>query len=43
MGPPIFLVFTILLVIFWCYSFKRLPETKGRTVEEVTKIFRRES
>lgn len=41
LGANVFLIFAILLIMFWAFTYKRLPETKGRSVEEVVSIFRR--
>jgi SP family facilitated glucose transporter-like MFS transporter 1 len=38
-----FLVFTVLLVIFWFYTYKRVPETKGKSQEQIAALFRQES
>ncbi|XP_037083027.1 glucose transporter type 1-like [Pollicipes pollicipes] len=35
-----FLPFSILLAIFWIFTFKNVPETKGKTFEEISGIFR---
>lgn len=35
-----FLPFSILLGVFWVFTFKRVPETKGKTFEEISSIFR---
>ncbi|XP_067653601.1 solute carrier family 2, facilitated glucose transporter member 1-like [Haliotis asinina] len=37
-----FLPFTVLLVLFWIFVFMFLPETKGRTIEEISSIWRKE-
>ncbi|XP_028967612.1 solute carrier family 2, facilitated glucose transporter member 1 [Galendromus occidentalis] len=34
-----FLVFTVLLTVFYIYIYRKLPETKGRTIEEITAYF----
>lgn len=39
-GEYTFLIFTILLAMFWLFTYNQVPETKGRTVEEITAIFR---
>jgi len=39
-GPWVFLVFMIIQVFFIVYVFLAVPETKGRTVEEITAQFR---
>ncbi|XP_037079932.1 glucose transporter type 1-like isoform X2 [Pollicipes pollicipes] len=35
-----FLPFSLLLAIFWGFTFKRVPETKGKTFEEIAALFR---
>ncbi|XP_065316545.1 solute carrier family 2, facilitated glucose transporter member 1-like [Gordionus sp. m RMFG-2023] len=35
----VFLVFTVLLVFFWLYTYKFLPETKNKTSEELSRLF----
>lgn len=42
-GEYTFLIFTVLLATFWLFTYNRVPETKGRTVEEITAIFREKS
>lgn len=37
-----FLPFTGLLAIFWIFSYRKVPETKNRTFEEIAALFRRE-
>lgn len=39
----VFLLFTIMLMIFWLFTYKRVPETKGKTVEEIAGIFRQKA
>lgn len=40
-GPYVFLIFMVLLIIFFIYTFFKVPETKGRTFEEIAKVFQR--
>lgn len=35
-----FVVFTVVLLFFWLYIYKKLPETKNKTTEEITNMFR---
>ncbi|KAG8201865.1 hypothetical protein JTE90_027345 [Oedothorax gibbosus] len=42
-GEYTFLIFTALLAMFWLFTYNKVPETKGRTVEEITAIFREKS
>lgn len=36
----LFLPFTVFLAIFWIFTYKKLPETKNRTFEEIAALFR---
>lgn len=36
----LFLPFTVFLAIFWIFTYKKLPETKNRTFEEIASLFR---
>lgn len=36
-----FLVFTVLLAFFYVYIYRKLPETRGRTLVEITSHFTR--
>lgn len=38
----VFLPFTCFLAIFWTFTYKRVPETKNRTFEEISSLFKRE-
>ena len=38
----VFLPYTCFLAIFWTFTYKRVPETKNRTFEEISSLFRRE-
>ncbi|XP_056000951.1 uncharacterized protein LOC125664327 [Ostrea edulis] len=35
-----FLPFVVLLVFFWIFIYRRVPETKGKTIEEISLLFR---
>lgn len=37
-----FLPFTVLLAICWTFTYKKVPETKNKTFEEIAALFRRE-
>ncbi|KAM8777506.1 solute carrier family 2, facilitated glucose transporter member 3-like [Rhynchonycteris naso] len=39
LGPYIFIIFTGFLVAFLMFTFFKVPETRGRTFEEITRIF----
>ncbi|KAM4725660.1 solute carrier family 2, facilitated glucose transporter member 1-like [Anableps anableps] len=38
-GPWVFLLFTVFLVIFFIFTFIKVPETKGKTFEEISREF----
>lgn len=38
-----FLIFTVLLAFFWVFTYKYVPETKNKTVEEIAAIFRQKA
>ncbi|XP_074600711.1 glucose transporter type 1-like [Brevipalpus obovatus] len=35
-----FLPFTVFLAIFWCFTYHKVPETKNRSIEEISVLFR---
>ncbi|KAJ8915803.1 hypothetical protein NQ315_004615 [Exocentrus adspersus] len=35
-----FLPFSVLLAIFWIFTYKKVPETKNKTFEEIIALFR---
>uniref|UniRef100_A0A8C2BFM9 Solute carrier family 2, facilitated glucose transporter member 5 n=1 Tax=Cyprinus carpio TaxID=7962 RepID=A0A8C2BFM9_CYPCA len=39
-GPYVFIIFTIFLLIFFAFTYFKVPETKGRTFEEISASFR---
>ncbi|KAM3922579.1 solute carrier family 2, facilitated glucose transporter member 1 isoform 2-T2 [Leptodactylus fuscus] len=39
-GPYVFIIFTVLLIIFFIFTFFKVPETKGRTFDEIASDFR---
>lgn len=39
-GPYVFIIFTVLLVGFFVFTYFKLPETKGRTFDEIAAGFR---
>ncbi|XP_024589298.1 solute carrier family 2, facilitated glucose transporter member 3 [Neophocaena asiaeorientalis asiaeorientalis] len=39
LGAYVFIIFTGFLVIFWVFTFFKVPETRGRTFEEITRAF----
>ncbi|XP_022667203.1 solute carrier family 2, facilitated glucose transporter member 1-like isoform X8 [Varroa destructor] len=40
LGHYTFLIFTGFLIFFWIFTYRRVPETKGKSVEEIAAIFR---
>ena len=38
----VFLPYTCFLAIFWTFTYHRVPETKNRTFDEISSLFRRE-
>ncbi|XP_063818595.1 solute carrier family 2, facilitated glucose transporter member 3-like [Pseudophryne corroboree] len=40
-GPYVFLIFMGLLILFFIFTFLKVPETKGRTFEEIAQDFQR--
>ncbi|XP_028043514.1 glucose transporter type 1-like isoform X1 [Bombyx mandarina] len=41
LGNYVFIPYTILLIIFFVFTYLKLPETKNRTIEEVTALFKK--
>ncbi|KAL0158300.1 hypothetical protein M9458_046376, partial [Cirrhinus mrigala] len=39
-GPYVFIIFTVLLLLFFVFTYFKVPETKGRTFEEISASFR---
>ncbi|KAK3599591.1 hypothetical protein CHS0354_035832 [Potamilus streckersoni] len=38
-----FIPFVVLLAVFWFYTLLRVPETKGKTIEEITALFQKKA
>ncbi|KAL3862010.1 hypothetical protein ACJMK2_008015 [Sinanodonta woodiana] len=38
-----FIPFVVLLAVFWLYTLLKVPETKGKTIEEITALFQEKS
>ncbi|XP_036411236.1 solute carrier family 2, facilitated glucose transporter member 3-like [Megalops cyprinoides] len=38
-GPYVFIIFTIFLILFFIFTFFRVPETKGRTFDDIARGF----
>lgn len=39
LGPWVFLIFTGLLIVFFIFTFIKVPETKGKTFDEIARGF----
>lgn len=39
-GPYVFIIFTVLLLVFFVFTYFKVPETKGRTFDEISAGFR---
>ncbi|XP_042208162.1 solute carrier family 2, facilitated glucose transporter member 1-like isoform X3 [Homarus americanus] len=39
-GPYVFLIFVVLLIGFILFTWFKVPETKGRTIDEITAVFK---
>uniref|UniRef100_A0AAY4D9X0 Major facilitator superfamily (MFS) profile domain-containing protein n=1 Tax=Denticeps clupeoides TaxID=299321 RepID=A0AAY4D9X0_9TELE len=39
-GPYVFIIFTVLLIFFFIFTFFKVPETKGRTFDDIAAGFR---
>jgi len=39
-GSYVFIIFTVLLVLFFVFTYFKVPETKGRTFDEIASGFR---
>ncbi|XP_060992585.1 solute carrier family 2, facilitated glucose transporter member 3-like [Dama dama] len=39
LGAYVFIFFTVFLIIFWVFTFFKVPENHGRTFEEITPAF----
>ncbi|KAK2861771.1 hypothetical protein Q5P01_001304 [Channa striata] len=39
-GPYVFIIFTVLLLLFFIFTYFKVPETKGRTFDEISSGFR---
>ncbi|XP_070757954.1 solute carrier family 2, facilitated glucose transporter member 1 isoform X2 [Enoplosus armatus] len=42
-GPYVFIIFTVLLLSFFIFTYFKVPETKGRTFDEISAGFRQSS
>lgn len=39
-GPYVFIIFTVFLLMFFVFTYFKVPETKGRTFDEIAAGFR---
>lgn len=39
-GPYVFVIFTVLLLVFFVFTYFKVPETKGRTFDQIAASFR---
>lgn len=39
-GPYVFIIFTVLLILFFIFTYFKVPETKGKTFDEIASGFR---
>lgn len=42
-GPYVFIIFLVLLVLFFLFTYFWVPETKGRTFEDIASAFARKA
>uniref|UniRef100_A0A8C6J866 Solute carrier family 2, facilitated glucose transporter member 2 n=1 Tax=Melopsittacus undulatus TaxID=13146 RepID=A0A8C6J866_MELUD len=40
-GPYVFVIFAALLLVFFLFAYFKVPETKGKSFEEIAAVFRR--
>ncbi|XP_034730123.1 solute carrier family 2, facilitated glucose transporter member 3 [Etheostoma cragini] len=38
-GPYVFIIFTVLLIMFFIFTYLRVPETRGRTFDDISQGF----
>lgn len=38
-GPYVFIIFMVLLILFFIFTFLRVPETRGRTFDDIAQGF----
>ncbi|XP_041835471.1 solute carrier family 2, facilitated glucose transporter member 1 [Melanotaenia boesemani] len=42
-GPYVFIIFIVMLLVFFVFTYFKVPETKGRTFDDITSGFRQTS
>lgn len=40
-GSYVFVIFAVLLLVFLLFAYLKVPETKGKSFEEIAAVFRR--
>ncbi|XP_065584512.1 solute carrier family 2, facilitated glucose transporter member 1-like [Artemia franciscana] len=40
LGPYVFVIFAVLLIVFICFTVNHVPETKNKTIEEISAMFK---
>lgn len=43
MGPYVFIIFSVILALNCLFIYKKVPETKNKTMEEINAMFRQQS
>ncbi|XP_065164046.1 solute carrier family 2, facilitated glucose transporter member 1-like isoform X2 [Atheta coriaria] len=43
LGPWVFIIFTVILALNVVFIYKKVPETKNKTIEEISAMFRQQS
>lgn len=43
MGGYVFIIFSVLLALFVAFVYYKVPETKNKTMEEISAMFRQQS
>lgn len=43
LGPYVFIIFVVFLAFFTIFTYKKVPETKNKTIEEINAMFRQQT